>query len=70
MFASDDLFDDERLKFKLSDVSKDELELLGVILEISKLLDGRGTSYASSILSCRLVVVLEFDKVDCRLIER
>jgi hypothetical protein len=64
MFASDDRFDDDKLKLKLSDVNSDEFELLGVIRELPKLLDGRGTSYESSILNSKLVAVLEVDKID------
>lgn len=67
MFASDDRFDDERLKLKLSEVKSDEFELLGVMREFPKLLAGRGTSYESSILNKRLVAVLDVDKIDCRL---
>lgn len=67
MLTSDDRFDDERLKLKLSEVKSEEFELLGVIREFPRLLDGRGTSYESSILSRRLVAVLDVDKIDWRL---
>lgn len=64
MLASDDRLDDDRLRLKLSDVSSDEFELLGVIRELPRLLDGLGTSYESSILSCKLFAVLDVDKID------
>lgn len=67
MLASDDRFDDDKLKLKLSEVKRDEFELLGVMREFPKLLEGRGTSYESSILNKRLVAVLEVDKIDWRL---
>lgn len=68
MFANDDRFEDERLKLRLSDVKRDEFELLGVIRKLPRLLDGRGTSYdESSILKNKLVAVLELDRIDWRL---
>jgi hypothetical protein len=67
MFTNDDRFDEERLRLKLSEVKSDEFELLGVMREFPRLLDGLGTSYESSILNKRLVAVLEVDKIDCRL---
>lgn len=67
MLANDERFEDERLKLKLSVVKRDEFELLGVMREFPKLLEGRGTSYESSILNRRLVAVLDVDKIDWRL---
>lgn len=65
MLASDDRFEDERLKLKLSEVKSDEFELLGVMRELPKLLAGRGTSYdESSILNNKLFAVLDVDKID------
>lgn len=66
MFASDDRFDEEKLKLRLSDVKRDELELLGVICEFPKLLDGLGTSYESSILLNKLVAVLDVERTEWR----
>jgi hypothetical protein len=62
MLANDERFDDEKLRLRLSDVSNDEFELLGVIFP--KLLDERGTSYESSILLNRLVAVLDVDNTE------
>ena len=67
MFASEERLDDEKLRLRLSEVRSDEFELLGVILEFPKLLDGRGTSQESSILLNKLVAVLEDDKTERRL---
>lgn len=67
MLASEERLDDEKLRLRLSEVRSDEFELLGVILEFPKLLDGRGTSYESSILLNKLVAVLEDDKTEWRL---
>lgn len=64
MFASEERFEDEKLRLRLSDVSSDELELLGVIRELPKLLDGRGTSYSSILEKQRLVDVLELERID------
>lgn len=64
MFASEERFDEEKLRLRLSDVSSDELELLGVIRELPKLLDGRGTSYSSILEKQRLVDVLELERID------
>jgi hypothetical protein len=68
MFANDDRFDEEKLRLRLSDVKREELELLGVICELPKLLDGLGTSYESSILLSKLVAVLDVERTECRLI--
>lgn len=65
--AIEDRFEDERLRLMLSEVINDEFELLGVIRELPKLLDGLGTSYESSILNKKLVAVLDVDKIDWRL---
>lgn len=67
MLASEERFDDEKLRLRLSEVRSEEFELLGVMREFPKLLDGRGTSYESSILLNKLVAVLEDDKTECRL---
>lgn len=67
MFANDDRFDEEKLKLRLSDVKSEELELLGVMCEFPKLLEGLGTSYESSILLNKLVAVLDVERTDWRL---
>jgi hypothetical protein len=58
------LASDEKLKLKLSEVRSEEFELLGVICEFPKLLEGLGTSYESSILLNKLVAVLDVDKTE------
>lgn len=44
MLANEERFEDDKLRLKLSEVKREEFELLGVIRELPKLLAGRGTS--------------------------
>jgi hypothetical protein len=67
MLANEERFDDENERLRLSEVRRDEFELLGVMCEFPKLLADRGTSYESSILLKRLVAMLDVDNTDWRL---